>query len=118
MKGEAAVATTAQDRIEAVGETGLEYRPGDPVRVWVLRRERRVSVSDHGAALAHAGGPQGCPQGWRAACARVCAEIDVNISRHGVVSLPVVRVGPGEAAIVQRVGAASLALYQELLELT
>jgi len=41
----------------------------------------------------------------------------INVSRHGVVSLPVVSVGPGETAIVARIGEASRALCQELLEL-
>jgi hypothetical protein len=42
----------------------------------------------------------------------------VNVTRQGVVTLPVVRVGPGERAIVARIGEASRALYQDLLELT
>ena len=102
-----------EDRDESLIDTGLEYRPGDPVGVWVLRREGRVSVSDHGAALARAGaGP-----GWERACARVRAELDVNISRGGVVSLPVVAVGPGEQAVARRIARASLIFFQELLEL-
>lgn len=40
-----------------------------------------------------------------------------RISRHGVVSLPVVRVGPPEAEVVRRIGEAARALYQDLLEL-
>jgi hypothetical protein len=42
----------------------------------------------------------------------------VNVTRWGVVTLPVVRVGPGEDAIVARIAEASRWLYQELLELT
>ena len=101
------------DRVESVVETGLEYRPGDPVRVWVLRRERRVSVSDHGAALQLAG----AASGWRRACHRVHAELEVNISRSGVVWLPVVAVGPSEREVTHRIGRASLVFFQELLEL-
>ena len=41
----------------------------------------------------------------------------MNVGRHGIISLPVVPVGPCEEEIVRRIGAASLALYQELLEL-
>jgi hypothetical protein len=48
---------------------------------------------------------------------RVDQELDVNISQGGVISLPVVRVGPCEQKIVRRIGEASLGLYQELLEL-
>src|SRR5262249_31373131 len=57
-------------RAESFVDTGLEYRPGDPVQVWVLRRERRVSVSDHGAALERAG----AVPGWERASAQVLAE--------------------------------------------
>jgi hypothetical protein len=100
-------------RAESVIDTGLRYRPGDPVEVWVLHRERRVSVSDHGAALRKAGaGP-----GWERAGARVRAEVDVNISRAGVVWLPVVAAGPGEEVVARRIGQASLIFFEELLEL-
>jgi hypothetical protein len=81
--------------------------------VWVRRRDRRVAVSDHGAALQRAG----APAGWRRACARVHAELDVNITRAGVVWLPVVAVGPSEPLVVRRIGRASLVFFQEMLEL-
>jgi hypothetical protein len=95
-------------------ESSLAYGPGYPVTVRVSHREQAVTVSDEGAAIDRAG----APQGWRLAADRVASELDVNVSRHGVVSLPVVRVGPGEDVIVQRIAEASLALYQELLELS
>ncbi|MGO9823609.1 MAG: hypothetical protein ACLPTJ_23510 [Solirubrobacteraceae bacterium] len=94
-------------------DTGLEYRPGDPVRVRVLQREHRIDVSDDGAAVARAGQPGG----WHAAADRVLDEFDVNVSGAGVVSLPVVPAGPAEHEVVRRIGEASLALYQELLEI-
>jgi hypothetical protein len=106
---EAAAPAPTEPRVD----TGLKYRTGEPVCVWVLRREGRVSVSDHGEALQKAG----AAPGWERACARVHAELEVNISRGGVVSLPVVAVGPGEAAVAQRIGRASLVFFQELLEL-
>jgi hypothetical protein len=95
-------------------ESSLVYAPGDPVTVSVCHREQAVSVSDERGAIERSG----APQGWRLAADRVASELDVNVSRHGVVSLPVVRVGPGEDVIVQRIAEASLALYQELLELS
>jgi len=101
------------DRSESRIDTGLEYRPSDPVCVWLVRRDRRVSVSDHGAALRKAG----AAPGWQRASARVLAEFDVNIARAGAVWLPVVAAGPGEDDVVRRVGRASLVFYQELLEL-
>ena len=100
-------------RVESIVDTGLEYRPGDPVRVWVLSREQRLSVSDHGAALRKAG----AAPGWERACGRVHAELDVNITRGGVVWLPVVAVGPDEQEVARRIGRASLIFFQELLEL-
>jgi hypothetical protein len=101
-------------------DTGLEYRPGDPVRVWVRRRERRVSVSDRGAAFARAGvalDRTGAGPGWQRASASVQAELDVNITRGGVVWLPVVAIGPSEEDVARRIGHASLIFFQELLEL-
>lgn len=94
-------------------DTALEYRPGDPVRVRVRHREQAVTVTDDGAALGRAGAP---PRS-RDAAGRIAAEFAVNVSRRGVLSLPVVRVGPGEDAIVARIAGASRAFYQELLEL-
>jgi hypothetical protein len=100
-------------RSETVIDTGLEYRPGDPVRVRVLRREHRIDVTDDRAAVQRAGQPRG----WHAAVDRVLDEFDVNVSAGGAVSLPVVFAGPAEHEVVRRIGEASVALYQELLEL-
>jgi hypothetical protein len=103
----------ASARIEAMIDTGLEYRPGDPVRVRVLRRGPRTWVSDDGAAYALAG----APHDWPDAAARVGQELIVNFSRHGVISLPVVPVGPSEERVIRRIAEASRAFYQELLDL-
>jgi hypothetical protein len=110
---ELSVPQTVPPRTESVIDTGLEYGPGDPVCVGVVRRERRISVSDHGAAIEKAGRPSH----WRDAADRVVEQLDVNISQTGVISLPVVRVGPCEEEIQRRIGEASLAFYQELLDL-
>jgi hypothetical protein len=100
-------------RTESVIDSGLEYRPGDPARVRVVRREQRVSVTDDGAAIRRAGRPSR----WREAADRVGRELVVNVSRDGSIWLPVVRAGPGEPEIIRRIAEASLALYQEVLEL-
>jgi hypothetical protein len=100
-------------RSERRVDTGLEYVPDNPVVVRVVCRQSRVSVTDDGAAVERAGRPTG----WRTVADRVADELVVNISRRGVVSLPVAAAGPGREAIVKRIGAASLTLYQELLEL-
>ena len=104
----------AQRRDERVFDVSLQYRPLDPVRVRVTRRDDRVTVTDDGAAVARAGRPPG----WHEVADRVSDEMVVNVSRSGAVSLPVVRVGPGEAEIVRRIAEASLALYQDLLEIS
>lgn len=94
-------------------DSGLHYAAGDPVLVRVDRREQRVSVTDGGAAIARAGlAPR-----WKDLASRLERELDVNISHHGIVSLPVVAVGPGVEAIARRIAEASLAFYEELLEL-
>ena len=107
------VQASTPDRIDTLRDTGYEFRPGDPVCVRVVHRDRRTLVTDDGAAIARAGSPRG----WQAVADRLGAELNVNISRQGVVSLPVVRVGPPEAEVVRRIGAAARAFYQDLLEL-
>lgn len=109
-----APAAMAQPRSETRIETGLQYRPEDPVCVGVVRRQQRISVTDHGAAIERAH----TPVAWREVAHHLSRELDVNISRHGVIWLPVVKAGPGEDAIVCRVAEASLTLYQELLDLS
>jgi hypothetical protein len=103
----------AESRSEIRVETGLQYRPGDPVCVVIVRRRQRSSVTDNGAAIERAGQPPA----WRDVAHRLGHELDVNISRHGVIWLPVVKAGPGEDAIVRRIAEASLSLCQELLDL-
>lgn len=99
-------------RLEETVVTGFEYQPGDPVRLRVVTR-RFAYGSDEGGAVERAGKP---PR-WREPAQQVAEALGVNVSRGGVVSLPVVPAGPGREAIVRRVAEASLALYEELLEL-
>jgi hypothetical protein len=98
---------------DTLRDTRLAYAPGRPVRVHVHAHGGRTVVSDDGAALAIAG----AARGWRAVAAALAREFDVNISRHGVVSLPVVPAGPGLEEVSERVAEASLALCQDLLDL-
>jgi hypothetical protein len=93
-------------------DTGREYAPGDPVRLRVDFR-RYPYVLDDGAAVEKAGRPEG----WRTVADRVARDLGVNVSRGGVVSLPVVARGPGFDVVAERIGLASLTLYEELLEL-
>jgi len=101
------------EREETERETGLHYRSDQPVCVTIVRRRRRLFVNDRGAALRHAG----MPPGWRTVASRIERELDVNVTRRGVVWLPVVTAGPGLEEIVGRIAEASLALYQDVLEL-
>jgi hypothetical protein len=98
--------------VDELVTTGLEYLPGDPVLLRIAQH-RFPYVRDDGAAVEKAGRPAG----WRTVAERVARELVVNVSRGGVVSLPVVPAGPGLDAIVARVGEASLTVYQELLDL-
>jgi hypothetical protein len=100
-------------RSGAVVDTGLSYVYGDPVLVHVQHRDHRTTVSDDGGAVARAGHPAG----WRSVAERLADELVVNITRRGVVCLPVVPVGPPEDVVVRRIAEASLVLYQDLLEL-
>jgi hypothetical protein len=100
------------DNVPETLTTAHEYLPGDPVTLRVTHR-RFDYVSDEGGAVARAGRPPG----WRAVAEQLADELVVNVSRGGVVSLPVVPHGPGFDAVADRVADASLALYQELLEL-
>ena len=105
---------TGATRSEQLVETGLEYRPGEPVHVRVVRRERRVSVTDDGRAVLQAG----TPPRWREVVERMVErDYELNLSRRGDIRVPVVAAGPGLAPLIRRVGEASLAVYQELLEL-
>lgn len=101
-------------RSETITDSGLAYRPGEPVRLRVTRREQRLTVSDDGAALAQAGRPAG----WRIVAERLEREFDVNVTGAGAVWLPVVAVGPKLHAIELRIARASLTFYQQLLEST
>ena len=102
-----------QARSETLIETGLQYRPGDPVRIRVVHRAQRIDVTDDGAAFERAAPPRG----WREVARRLERELLVNVTRHGVVSLPVVQAGPPEPEVVQRIAEASLTFFEELLEL-
>jgi hypothetical protein len=92
--------------------SGLEYLPGEPVSVLVRRRGRRYDIGDDGAAVRLAGSPRG----WLRVAERLVAEDALNVNRRGVVFVQAVE-GRDVALLAWRVAAASLAVYQELLEL-
>ena len=100
-------------RVERVVDTGLEYVPGDRVVVHVVQRDRRTTITDEGAAVARAGRPAG----WRDVARAIEDDLIVNVGRSGRIFLPCVPKGPDADEVVRRIGEASLALYQDLLEL-
>ena len=100
-------------RVERIVDTGLEYAPGDRVVVRVVQRDRRTTITDDGAAVERAGRPAG----WRDAARSIEDDLIVNVGRNGQVFLPCVAKGPDPDEVVRRIGVASLALYQDLLDL-
>ena len=92
--------------MHAVVDSGLEYLPGRPVLIRVVRREGRVRVSDEARGVELAGRTK-VPED---VARQIEEEFVVNVSRRGEVFLP------GER-FVERVAHASLALFEELLDL-
>ena len=93
-------------REDRVVDTGLEYAPGDPIVVRVVTRDGREKATDDGRAAEKAGVwkvPEDVARG-------VERGYIVNVSRRGEIFLP-------GARFAGRIGEASLALYQDLLEL-
>lgn len=103
----------AETRSEQLLDSGLEYVPGEPVRVRMVRRGRRVALSDEGRAVALAEAPPGW---WEPLERMVREEYWINLSRTGEVFVPVVDTGELFDELVHRVAEASLAVYRELLE--
>ncbi len=93
-------------RDERLVDTGLEYAPGDRVVVRVVKRDGRERVSDDARAATKAGRATVPEEIAR----RVEREFVVNVSRRGEIFLP-------GAQFADRIGQASLALYQDLLDL-
>jgi hypothetical protein len=102
-----------EERVVTFVDSGLEYRPGDPVLVKVVRRGRRYMITDDGAAIARAGKPGG----WRDAAQRAVDVDWLNLSRSGAVFVPAVGDRLSIDSLVQRVAKLSLAAYQEILDL-
>jgi hypothetical protein len=108
-----ALETAEVERSERLIDSGLEYVPGDPVLVKVVRRGRRYLVTDDAAAVARAGQPPG----WRGAAERALAEDALNLSRGGAVFVPAIEGRVSIESLVTRVARLSLAVYQEILDL-
>jgi hypothetical protein len=104
------------ERGELVLETGRTYDGVIPVRVRVVKREKKYSFDDQGGAVAAAG--LGPPRGFPGRLS-VGAEREVNVSSRGVVSLPGFEGSSDEwlLELPELVAEGSVALYEALLEL-
>jgi hypothetical protein len=100
------------DRVLTGFDSGLSYRPGEPVTVHVVQREHRYDISDDGAAVRLAGKRTG----WREVAGAVVDREYLNINRSGVVSVPAVA-GRDIDALSRRVAATSRSVYLALLDL-
>jgi hypothetical protein len=107
-----AARTSWRETGEAALTTGGSYTEGEPVRIFVRKRGRRYDLDDRGAAARLAGRPRG----WLEVAERAVAEEGFNVNRAGVVFVPVVE-GRDLAELALRLGRASRAVYDELLEL-
>jgi tRNA pseudouridine38-40 synthase len=101
-----------QDMTDVLHDSGLAYRPGDPVVVRIRHRERRYELTDDGAAVRLAGHPTG----WFDAAEHVVARAGLNVNRSGVVCVPAVE-GRDIARLATRVAETSREVYVTLLEL-
>jgi hypothetical protein len=100
----------AQERGEAVVDSGLAYGDGEPVRVLVRKRLHRYTLTDQGRAVEKAGRPPG----WREAAER--AVEPMNLDRGGAVFVPVTA-GRDLDDLVRRLADASRAVHEAVLVL-
>jgi hypothetical protein len=99
---------------EVVLDGGVAYVDGDRVQVRVRKRGHRYTIDDVGGAIRRAGQPPG----WLDVARQVAeGEHWLNVTRHGVVVVPAVEGGADLATLVLRIADASVAVYQEVLEL-
>jgi hypothetical protein len=102
------------ERGEVVLDGGVVYVEGDPVKVRVRKRSHRYTIDDLGGAIGRAGQPTG----WLDVARRVAEdEHGLNITRHGVVVVVAVEGGADLVTLALRIADASVAVYQEVLEL-
>jgi hypothetical protein len=106
-----ALAAAAGAVEERVVDSGLEYVPGEPVRVRVRKRHHRYVIDDDGRAVELAGRPRG----WLEVAERAVGEYWLNVNRRGVVFVPTVYERYLDE-LTARVAQASRAVYQEVLE--
>ena len=98
---------------EALVPFEIAYVDGEPVRVRVRRRDRRVDIDDRGEGVERAERPPG----WLPVARAVVERHNLNVNRRGVVFVPAV-MGRDLDSLARRVAEASYAVHAALLELT
>lgn len=101
---------SAEERGEAVVDSGLAYGDGEPVEILVRKRLHRYLLSDCGRAVAKAGKPEG----WREVAER--AALPMNVDRSGNVFVGAVE-GRDLRSLLVRLADASRAVHEALLVL-
>ena len=107
--GEIAV-LAAEERGEAVVDSGLAYGDGEPVQILVRKRLYRYLLTDRGRAVAKGGKPPG----WLEVAER--AAEPMNVDRQGAVFVPAVE-GRDLELLLVRLADSSRAVHEALLAL-
>jgi hypothetical protein len=98
---------------EIMLDSGLRYGDGEAVMIHVRKRGHRYDIDDGGAAWRKT---RACGRRALDAADRLLAREGLNVNRRGVIFVPAVE-GRDVAALAERLAAASLDVYGELLEL-
>jgi hypothetical protein len=96
-----------------VVEPGPSYGDGEPVRISIRQRGRRIDLDDGGRAVEKAGA---AGRGWLEVAERVVADEGFNVNRRGVVFVPVVE-GRDVDELAERLAGTAVDVYAALLEL-
>ncbi len=94
-------------------EPGLSFGDGEPVRINVRSRERRIDLDDGGRAVEKSGARG---RAWLEVVDGVVAREGFNVNRRGVLFVPVVA-GRDIDELAERLAATALDVYDALLEL-
>jgi hypothetical protein len=101
---------------EVVLDTGVDYGDGEHVRITLRKRGNRLVFTDEGRAVRKAGVAD---RTWLEVAERAVAAEGMNVNRMGAVFVPaVLRADRDFAELAHRLAEMSVAVYEELLELS
>ncbi len=106
-----ALRASSGDDDEVTLNTGLSYRPGQPVSIRVRKRGSRYDITDGAGAVNLAGRPDG----WLATASDTAARTGMNVNRRGVVFVTGFE-KRDLADLVARLAECSRLVYVSLLE--